>query len=155
MNSVTVPTVMSASSTIYYRGETYTVLENYDAAIADYQAAIDRFSQYDLAYQSLGYAYYKTRKFDQALDALNQALEISPNSPTAHLYLALVYVAMNDFEEAKAETAQAMNSIDTLSEEEQLSIFTRILADLGTFAEKNPAKAKEVEALINLIPEPK
>jgi tetratricopeptide (TPR) repeat protein len=44
----------------YFRGETYTALKNYEAAIADYQAAIGRFSDYDLAYQAQGYAYYKT-----------------------------------------------------------------------------------------------
>jgi tetratricopeptide (TPR) repeat protein len=139
----------------YLRGETYTVLEDHEAAIADYQAAITRFSNYDTAYQSLGYAYYKTGQFDQAFEALNQALEISPNSPTAHLYLALVYVAKNDFEEARTEASQVMDSIATLSAEEQQLILTRVLADLETFAEKNPAKAIEVEALINSIPEPK
>ena len=141
------------ADTFYLRGETYTALENYEAAIADYQAAIARFSRYDLAYQSLGYAYYKTGQFDQALEALNQAFEISPNSPAVHFYLALVYVARNDFEEAKAETSQAMNSTDTLSEEEQKSLFTRVLADLKGFVQENPEKAKEVDTIINLIPE--
>ena len=138
----------------YYRGETHTALNDYDAAIDDYQAALSRFSRYDEAYQGLGYAYYKTAQYDQALEALNEALEISPNSAIAHFYLGLVYLAMDQFDDAEAAFAQATDSISTLSEEEQEFISSRVLTDLETFAQENPDQADEVDALINLIPEP-
>lgn len=139
----------------YFRGETYTALENYEAAIADYQAAIARFSRYNPAHQSLGYVYYKNGQFDEAFNALNQALEISPNSPITHFYLALVYLATDETDSAKAEVSQAMDSITTLSEEEQDFIAARVLADLETFAQDNPDQAEEVKSIINLIPEPR
>lgn len=135
----------------FFRGETYTALENYEAAITNYQAAIDRFNDYELAYQGLGYAYYKTGQFDQALAALNQALEISPDSPTPHLYLMLVYLATDDLDRAQTAASQATNSIDSLPAEKQQAVLSTVLADLEAFAQDNPAKAKEVEALIDLI----
>ncbi len=142
------------ADTYYLHGETYTALENYEAAITDYQAAITRFSRYDLAYQSLGYAYYKTGQFDQALEALNQALEISPDSPIAHFYLGLVRLATDDFDGAKAAVEQAVNSITILAEEEQNFILARVRLNLETFAQENPSKAEEAQSLIDLIQEP-
>jgi tetratricopeptide (TPR) repeat protein len=138
----------------YYRGETHTALEDYDAAINDYLAALSRFSDYDRAYQGLGYAYYKTAQYDQALEALNEALEISPNSVIAHFYLGLVHLATDQFDDAEAAISQATNSITTLSEEEQEFVSNRVVTDLETFAQENPDQADDVETLIDLISEP-
>ena len=118
----------------FYRGETYTALENYDAAIADYQAAIERFSNYDLAYQSLGYAQYKTEQFDQAIENLNRAIQISPNSPVAYLYLALVHVANNQLDQAEAEITQAINVLNTLPKKEQNAVLTRVVTNLESLS---------------------
>jgi tetratricopeptide (TPR) repeat protein len=144
----------SKADIFYYRGETYTALENYEAAIADYGAAIERFSGYDLAYQGLGYAYYKTSQLDQAAEALNQALEISPDSPAARLYLGLVHLTKDDAESANAEVSQAASSLSSLSKEEQEFVYSRVVADLEAFAQENPAKAAEAQSMIDLIPEP-
>jgi len=136
----------------YFRGETYTALENYEAAIADYRAAIERFTQYAEAYQSLGYAYYKTGQFDQALESLNQALEIASDSPIAHLYLALVYLAIDQPDEALSAASQGADSMDILPKEEQEAISTRVLANLETIAQEQPDRAETVDAIIDLIP---
>lgn len=144
----------SKADTYYLRGETYTAMENYETAISDYQAALDRFPNYSQAYQGLGYASYKIGQFDQAREALNKALEISPNSPVTHFYLMLVYLATDQLGQAQAEVSQAMDSIGTLSKEEQNSLFKRVLANLETFGQENPAKARDIEALVKLIPEP-
>jgi tetratricopeptide (TPR) repeat protein len=138
----------------YFRGETYTALNNYQAAITDYQAAIQRFLKYALAYQSLGYAYYKTQQFSQAQEALKQALAITPNSPMAHFYLMLVYLSTNDITSANDAASQAANSLSTLSKEDQQFILTRIQNELKFFTQENPTKAKDVETLIKLIPKP-
>jgi tetratricopeptide (TPR) repeat protein len=144
----------SKADSYYLRGETYTSMENYEAAISDYQAAISRFPNYYQAYQSEGYAYYKTGQFDQAIEALNKAIELSPDSPTAHLYLSLVYLATDQADKAQAEVSQAMKGIGALAEEDQNLLYQRVLADLEIFAKENPEKAKDVETLTNLIPQP-
>lgn len=142
----------SKADTYYLRGETYAAMGNYEAAISDYEAAISRFSKYHQAYQSLGYARYKTGQFDQALAALDKALELSPNSPTPHFYRMLVYLVTNQVDKTKAEAAQGMETIGALPKEEQALLFKRILGDLESFAQENPAQAKNVEVLVNLIP---
>ncbi|MCL4302451.1 MAG: tetratricopeptide repeat protein [Anaerolineae bacterium] len=144
----------SKADTYYLRGETYTAMENYEAAINDYQAALSRFPNYNQAYQGLGYASYKIGHFAQAQETLNKALEISSNSPMTHFYLMLVYLATEQLDPAKAEVSLAMDNIGALSEEEQNSLFKRVLADLETFVQENPAKDRDAKALINLIPEP-
>lgn len=144
----------SKADTYYLRGETYTAMENYEAAISDYQAALNRFPNYNQAYQGLGYASYKIGQLDQAQEALSKALEISSNSPMTHFYLMLVYLATDQLSKAQAEVSQGMDNIGALSEEEQNSLFKRVLADLETFAKENPAKARDAETLTNLIPKP-
>jgi tetratricopeptide (TPR) repeat protein len=138
----------------YLRGETYTALENYRAAIADYEAAIARFPRYALAYQSLGYAYYKTTQYDKAAKALKQAIEILPDNPTPHFYLALVYLVTDDFDRATAELSQATDSFTKLSKEDQQFIYTRVVSDLKAFAQENPSKTTEAESMIKLMPQP-
>lgn len=142
------------ADTYYLRGETYTALKNYEAAIDDYQAAITRFPRYDLAYQSLGYAYYKTGQFEPAFEALNKALDISPDSPTAHFYLALLHLATGNPNEASAAIKQAIKSINALPKEERNFLLSRVLTDLETFAQDHPAQVETVESLIDMIPEP-
>lgn len=142
----------SKADTYYLRGETYTAMGNYEAAISDYEAAISRFSKYNQAYQSLGYARYKTGQFDQALEALTKALELSPNNPTPYFYRMLVYLATGQADKTQAQITQGMEAIDTLSEEDQGMLFKRILDDLALFSQENPAQAKNVETLVNLIP---
>ncbi len=144
----------SKADTYYLRGETYTAMENYEAAISDYQAALNRFPNYNQAYQGLGYASYKMGQLDQAQEALNKALEISPNSPLTHFYRMLVYLATDQVSQAQAEVSQGMDNIGALSEEEQNLLFKRVLADLETFAKENPTKARDAKALTDLIPEP-
>lgn len=144
----------SKADVYYFRGETFTAMEDYPAAIADYEAAIERFPEYDLAYQGLGYAYYKTGQLDQAREVLEQALEISPNSPTVFLYLTLVELAADNSNRAQELASQAAESITALPEEEREVVLTRGLADLETLAEANPDQVEIVEAIIELLPLP-
>jgi len=138
----------------YLRGETYTALSKYEAAIADYQSAVSRFPQYDSAYQSLGYAYYKTAQYAKAVEALDQALGISPTSAVAHLYLVLVYVATDKLDSSTAEISLAATTFSTLPPEDQKSIYSRVATDLKTWGQQNPGKAKEVDSIIARLPQP-
>jgi tetratricopeptide (TPR) repeat protein len=153
--NASISSTSAKADAFYLRGETYTAMGKYDAAIADYQSAIERFASYDLAYQGLGYAYYKTAQYDKAAEALNQAIGISPDSPTAHLYLALVDVATDKPDSATGEVSRAAAAFSTLPPEEQQSLYSRVTADLKAVVQQNPGKAKEVEAIIAGLPQPK
>ncbi len=135
----------------YYRAETHTALEDYVSAIADYQAAIERFSKYNLAYQSLAYVYYKTDQLDLAQQNLEQAISISPNSSITHFYLGLIYSTTEQFDEAETEIKQAINLLATLTEEQRPLILERVLTELETLAQESP---DEIEPLIKLVPNP-
>lgn len=143
----------SKADTYYFRGETYTAMGNYSAAIADYQAALTRFPQYDLAQQSLGYAYYKTKEFDQALSALDKAANLTPGHPATSFYRMLVYLATNRPDNAKAEATQAINSLGSLPEDNRKTILARTLSDLTALAEENPEQAHVIKEIIKLIPQ--
>ncbi len=139
----------------YLRGETNTALGQYEAAITDYQSAIDRFASYDLAYQGQGYAYYKMAQYDKAVEALKHAVDISPDSPTAHLYWALVDVATDKPDSATGEVSRAAATFAALPPEEQRSLYSRVSADLKAAAQQDSGKAKVVEAIIAGLPQPK
>jgi tetratricopeptide (TPR) repeat protein len=141
------------ADTFFFRAETHTALEDYQAAIADYQAAITRFPRYDLAYQGLGYAYYKAGQLSLALTALNQAADISPNSPATYFYLGLVHLAKNDIDQAETEISRAVTLSGYLPLEEQNALYQKILTDLDSFAANDPASSDDVKNLLSLIPE--
>lgn len=135
----------------FLRGETYLALDDYEAAILDYLAATSRFANYGRAYQSLGYAYYKTAQFGPAQQALNQALENSSDNSTTHFYKMLVHLATNQVDAAQVEASTAISSLSDLTEEEQIFIIERVVSDLESFAQENPSQAQTVDNLIEMI----
>jgi tetratricopeptide (TPR) repeat protein len=138
----------------FFRGETYTALQNYEAALSDFQAAIDRFSKYDRAYQSLGYAYFKMNQPEEARQALQKALDLTPTGAPAHLYLTLLEAAAGNFDAAKAAASNAVSALGNLPADEQSALLTRVLADLDALAQANPAQADGINAVVNLLPQP-
>jgi len=66
----------------------------------------------------------------------------------------LVHLAADNIDKAKTEASQAVNSLTTLSAEEQQLLLTRVLSDLEAYVQENPSKINAVEELINLIPPP-
>jgi adenylate cyclase len=55
---------------------------------------------------SLGWGYFLTERYDEAIAALKQSLALNPNFLYAHLNLAGVYSALNRDEEARIEVAE-------------------------------------------------
>jgi tetratricopeptide (TPR) repeat protein len=141
----------SAADAFFLRGETYLQMENYEAAITDYKAAIDRFPQYTSAYQSMGYAYYKTGQLDRANETLNQAVSISVNDPLTYFYLALVALANNDPQTAKTQISTTAKLLANLPPVEQNSLRDRMTTELESFAQENPATQELVKSLINQL----
>ncbi len=56
---------------------------------------------------------------------------------------------------ATEEVSRAAAAFSTLPLEEQQSLYSRVTADLKASAQQNPSKAKEVEAIIAQLPQPK
>jgi len=132
----------------FFRGETYTALENYEAAQRDYQAAVDRFANYDEAYAGLGYAQYKIGNFDEAQQALNRALEIAPANTAAQLYSIVVAIAAGNPDQAQtAATELAGSQADSV-------VLSRVLAELDTLAAQAPDQAEAIDSIKGMLPAP-
>jgi adenylate cyclase len=56
----------------------------------------------------LGLAYYLTGRHEEALDALQKALPLSPNWLPTHVHLTVIYSELGREEEARAEAAEVL-----------------------------------------------
>ena len=63
----------------------------------------------------LGHAYFLTEQYEEAIAALNKALNRNPNFWPPHAYLASIYSALGREEEARAEAAEVLKSNPDLS----------------------------------------
>lgn len=136
----------------FFRGETYTSLENFDAAISDYQAAIERFNNYAQAYQGLGFAYYKIGDIEEARQAIEKAVDISPDSSIAYFYLGLINLEGSQVDLAKENFSTATKTVDSLSAEDKDLIHERLSVELERFAQENPNQSQNIEMLLELLP---
>ena len=59
-------------------------------------------------FATLGLAYYLTGRHEEALDALQKALPLTPNWLPTHVYLAVIYSELGREEEARAEVAEIL-----------------------------------------------
>jgi len=92
----------------------------------EYQMAIPLLFQvtkqkldYRDAWILLGYAYLQTEKYPDAIEALERAKTLDPQSPDALFYLGLGYYSMNDYQKAE----------DNLSKAKQYGFQQEILVD--------------------------
>jgi tetratricopeptide (TPR) repeat protein len=100
----------SASASCFYnRGSTYARLDNLDAAICDFNAAISLGASVIAGkiYSNRGNAFYHKKKYQQAMVDLTESIRIEP---TAHSYYTrgLVNRDQQDYEAAQADFSRAI-----------------------------------------------
>ena len=66
------------------RGFCYSVLKNYDGAVADFGVVIEKYGRDPYAYISRGSAYNKLEKYETALTDFDKALSIDPDNQEAY-----------------------------------------------------------------------
>lgn len=89
-------------------GRTLACLGRYDQAIARLKAAV-RLSPRSQAYEWMGIVYGEMGKQEEAGRVLAKAVELAPNSESAHGSLALWYEKTNNFEAAEQEYGRALS----------------------------------------------
>jgi tetratricopeptide (TPR) repeat protein len=98
----------------YDRGLIYQILNQYESAIFDYQAVIDREPNYYVAYITLGQAASELREYKRAGDSLRDAIALSETSGAnpawAYLNLGIVYEKAGDNSSAKVAFRQAIKN---------------------------------------------
>lgn len=82
-------------------------LERYSEAIPYLQTAIEQENTYTAAYTELGYAFYKTGKYDDAIAKLNYSISLNPSGVNPHYYLTLIYVAQKN----KSKAQEMVNAL--------------------------------------------
>lgn len=91
----------------FYQGYSRQLLGDTRAAVADYLVALEAFSDSDIVLNNLGYAQLELGRFDLAMDYLRAAVASNPSNPQAHLNLGVVYYALQRFEDAITQFAEA------------------------------------------------
>jgi len=81
---------------------------NTDAAIADFQRALEIDHAHPIALLNLGNAYRQKKDWAMAKNTLARAVELSPEEPEANYSLGMVYAQLNDTDRAYAYLAKAV-----------------------------------------------
>ena len=89
------------------RGVTYLRLKNYDAAITNFEACLERNSQFGNAHLGLGEAYRSKSDFPTALLHHDKAIALKPDSDWFYRERGNTYQKMGDQQLADADFAKA------------------------------------------------
>lgn len=127
--------------------ESFTQVRQYEASIPLLFKIINEKNNYRDAWLILGYAYLNTGKSQDAIDALSQAKDISPEKPETLFFLGLAYYANKEIDKAITyiEKAEKLG----YSDKDQLAI---TLAELYLLKEKYPESAKKYDEVLEKNP---
>jgi tetratricopeptide (TPR) repeat protein len=82
------------------RGDEYSIIKDYDHAIADYSQAIQLKPGYAEAYNNRGYAYYWNYESTKAIADYSQAIKLRPDYAYAYNNRGAAYMMSGDSETA-------------------------------------------------------
>lgn len=108
------------------------VLDRPDEAEALVREALVKNNQLSAAWDTLGMVYLKQGKLDQAREAIQKALNLSPNYPEFHVHLAEVEIAAKNYKSADELIQKATPFADRMwvEEREKLQRLSRELRDV-------------------------
>jgi Flp pilus assembly protein TadD len=98
------------------KGAEFVKQEEYDKAIAEFEAALEQEPDNVAALTMLGVAYYSKFQFDEAISQYEEALEIAPQDPDIHSNLAAAYVQTGKLAKAQQEYQTAVDLQPDLAE---------------------------------------
>jgi tetratricopeptide (TPR) repeat protein len=90
------------------RGNTYADLQQYEAALADYNRAIELNPKLVEAYTNRGALYADLQQYEQALADYNRAIELNPQFVGAYAGRGLTYHDLQQYEAALADFNRAI-----------------------------------------------
>lgn len=80
------------------QGMNYMRAKDWDNAIKEFTVAIQKHSNYDVAYSNRAVAYMQQKKFNKAMDDLNEARKINPRNATVHYNFVALYSLQNQID---------------------------------------------------------
>lgn len=92
----------------FNRGLAYAEDSNYQAAIEDWNKAIELYPQYQAAYNNRGLAYLYEHDVEHALEDYNRAIELDPNDAISYSNRGLVHHETGDYDRAIKDFSKAI-----------------------------------------------
>lgn len=98
----------------YYLGDYYREIELYPKSIANFKECVKINQKFPQVYLGLAMSFFETEEFNYAILALQQYLELCPNSDVAYFLMSKSAMNMNRNTEAKTyiENAMAIKSLN-------------------------------------------
>jgi tetratricopeptide (TPR) repeat protein len=100
------------------RGSLYKILKKYEAALKDFNRAIEINPSYAHGYSGRGLCYKQLGRLEEAKADLDTALKLVPGSLLFLLNLATIYLAMSDQQKAQEIFDQSLELFDEGNEAE-------------------------------------
>jgi len=94
-----------AAEGYYMRGESYLAMEDYEAALSDFEHAVDLYAEFAPAWRSKAWVHYKQDDYHAAVVSIDTALAADPGSTETHHVHAQILTAMG-------RTGGAMDAYD-------------------------------------------
>jgi len=116
-----------------YRGDGYMQMGRYDAAIPDYEKAINLDRSDTASYVQLALCWYNLGNFEKCIGVNTEIIELNPNRSKSYFNRGVVYGQIKDFERAIEDFDRAIR-LDPKSAE---AYFNRGLAFYKTGNQKN------------------
>lgn len=96
------------ASRLWERANTFSIHEDYDAAIRISTKAISQYPDCVEAYRVRGMAYCWKKDYERAIADLNQALEFEPNNGYRYFLRGRVYFEKGDYDKAIFDFTQSL-----------------------------------------------
>jgi tetratricopeptide (TPR) repeat protein len=90
-------------------GLTRMAIEDYEGAIKDFSAYIDRLPGYTIGYLNRGYAFLLKNEYDDAVRDFEKMVEIEPNDSSGYYYIGLTYAVRGKKKKACRYFDDALN----------------------------------------------
>jgi tetratricopeptide (TPR) repeat protein len=91
------------------RGITYHALQQHQAALADFNRAIDMDPNYATAYYNRGITYHALQQHQAALADFNRAIDMDPNYAPAYSGRGNIYAALQQYQATLADFSRAID----------------------------------------------
>ena len=117
-------------------GRAQQQIQEFDAAVTSYRKAVELCPSSSKAHFGLGFGLSTTGQYEESLEALDRAIELSPRDPlswSCHTIKALTHIYSGEFE--KASESSAKSSSYANSNHWALTVHAPTLIHLGRFDE--------------------
>ena len=127
------------------RGNAYADIGDFDAAIEDYNKAIDLPPEYAFAYNSRGIAYLKEGDLCAAIEDFNKVIALAPEEAGFYYNRGMAWLYLKEWQKAKADLTTAKDMDFDIIEG-----FQNDYESVKTFEAKNGVKLpKDIAALLS------